>query len=296
MKSKELKWLKENTTSLENKTIVITGSTGGIGEEVSFILARLKANLIFANRNKIKTNDLINKILNVYPETKIEFYKLDLENFENVKQFTDDLKNKKIDSIIHNAAIYNVERKTLDTGFDNVFQVNFLAPHYINSKLINNFSNSSISSLVIISSIAYNYFKPSYNNYQALNVAPRKWYGNTKRLIMHSTYKLVENNNTKISICHPGITLTNMTNHYHKCINWLVAPAVKLLFPAKRRAALNIIYSLFNPTIYPYWIGPKHFNIYGKPTIKKFKPFTNKEKIEVDKILDDVNKFINKPF
>ena len=41
------RWLNKNTDSLKGKTVVISGSTGGIGQELCEYLAFLGANIIW---------------------------------------------------------------------------------------------------------------------------------------------------------------------------------------------------------------------------------------------------------
>ena len=45
------KWLAENTSSLVGKTVVVTGTTGGLGRELCGYLALLGAELILVDRN-----------------------------------------------------------------------------------------------------------------------------------------------------------------------------------------------------------------------------------------------------
>ena len=44
---------------MTGKNIIITGSTGGIGKETARNLARMGGNIIFATRNREKTQDTI---------------------------------------------------------------------------------------------------------------------------------------------------------------------------------------------------------------------------------------------
>ena len=41
-----VRWLKNNTKSLDGKTVALTGSTGGIGRELVRYLVLLNANII----------------------------------------------------------------------------------------------------------------------------------------------------------------------------------------------------------------------------------------------------------
>ena len=282
------KWLKNNTHDITNTTIAITGATGGLGKELSLIFARLNANLIFLDRNKEKSDQLKNLIIAQYPNIKIESIQLDLADYESVKQTTEILKHKKIDILIHNAGIYNVPRQKTSIGHDNIFQVNFLAPYYITKQLIS--SNETLKKVVAVSSIAHNYSQIDENDIEFNSrTKPSKIYGNSKRYLTYALMSLFQNETkTKLSIAHPGITLTNMTNHYPKGINWLVKLGIKTLFPAPKAAALSILKAVFEDCKENEWIGPKTFNIWGKPQKQPLKTATQEEKEKIFQIAEDL--------
>ena len=120
------KWLNKNTSDLTNKTIAITGSTGGLLNNIVKVFAYLGANLILINRNKEKTEHQINELLSLYPNIKIEYIACDLYNFESVKTATETLKQKRIDILYFADGINNVKRFKTDIGYDNDFQTNFV--------------------------------------------------------------------------------------------------------------------------------------------------------------------------
>ena len=51
--------------NLENKNIIITGATGGIGNSIVDTLASLKANLLVTGTNEKKLEDIKNKYKNL---------------------------------------------------------------------------------------------------------------------------------------------------------------------------------------------------------------------------------------
>ena len=65
--------------------------------------------------------------------------------------------------------------------------------------------------------------------------------------------ELCKNEGVKVSVVHPGVTLTDMTNHYPKAINWLVKIGIKCLFPNIQKASLSLIKGIFENSriIYP---------------------------------------------
>lgn len=289
------KWLKENTSDLKRKTIAITGSTGALANELVFQLAKLNANFILINRNRVKTQKQINELIALYPNIKVDFVDCDLANFESVKIATEILKSKNIDILYLAAGIYNVKRYNTNIDFDNIFQTNFVSHYYMVKELLPNL-NSVNGKVVAISSIAYNY---STLDEADIDFRTRKKhskvYGNSKRFLTFALQELLIKENVNLSIVHPGVTLTEMTNHYPKAINWLVKFGINVLFPSKQKATLSLIKGVFESTNNHEWIGPKIFNIWGKPKKQKIKNATKNECKKIFEIAENIYKnIINK--
>lgn len=276
---KYIKWIRKNCNNLKNKRVVITGATGGLGKEICLYLAELEANITLACRNKNKTEKLIEEIKGFYPNANLEFIELDLENIKSVKGCIKEIKKYNgIDILINNAGIYNVPIKKLDSGYNNIFQVNFLYTYYFTKNLISELEKKEKSICIMLGSIAHNYSKINTSDIDfSSHSKPSKIYGNSKRFIMFSLYELFKNSSVNLAIVHPGVTLTNMTNHYPKAINWLVKIGIKLFFPSPSKAVLSIIQGTSLSTSYHQWIGPKLFNIWGYPKLQKLKTCTPDE-------------------
>ncbi len=281
------KWLNLNTSDLKDKTIAITGSTGGLGNEIVKILLSLNANLILLNRNKDKTIKQKEEMVTLYPNAKIEIVEIDLSSIGSVKLAIENLKSHNIDILIHNAGIYNVPIVKTESGYNNIFQTNFISPYYLTKELI---KTSNLKKVVIVSSIAHNYSKADFNDIDfSTRKKASKIYGNSKRFLTFAMQELFnEIKNIDLSLVHPGITLTNMTNHYPKAINWLVKIGIKIFFPNPRKASLNIIKGVFDTTNYHEWIGPKYFNIWGNPKKKQLKTCSIEENKQIYSLAEEI--------
>ena len=276
------KWFKQNTKRLDGKTICITGSTGDLAKIFTEKLASLGANFVFANRDKQKSEMQKQELVKKYPNIKIQILTLDLFDMNSVKVFICKLKQIKIDILILNSAVYNVPRKTSSAGFDNIFQINFVSQYYIVKQMLPTLRKIKDSKVVVIGSIAHNYSKANFDDVQFLKSAKSsKVYGNSKRYLMFSLKQLFLDSPVKLSIVHPGVTLTQMTNHYPKIINWLVKLGIKLLFPNPEKACLSIISGVFDDTQESEWIGPKRHDIWGYPKKKKLKSYSKKEAAQI---------------
>jgi len=92
---------------LKNKTILITGATGGIGRSISFLFAQNNAELVLLGRNHKKLKALKSNILKKHKKTKIHLVDFDISNFDQVKSSFEKISNcvKKVDVLINNAGI-----------------------------------------------------------------------------------------------------------------------------------------------------------------------------------------------
>lgn len=276
------RWLEKNTHSLNGKNVVITGSTGGLGKEICLYLLYLGADLILIDRNPQKSSELDAFLKLQYPKAKIKHLIADMEDFSSVKSVSETLKSLEVDVLILNAGAYSIPRRTTDTGFDNVFQINFVSHYYITKELLPLLSMRK-GRVIAVGSIAHNYSKtdPLSIDFKDRNKSSLV-YGNSKRYLMFSLFELFkEHNQVSLSITHPGITFTNITSHYPKFIFALIKYPMKLIFMKPKKAALSIIKGLFNETKYHTWIGPGRFDIWGNPEIKALKTCTEAESKQI---------------
>ena len=272
------KWLDKNTESLKGKRVSITGSTGGLGRELSRYLAYLGAELVLVDRNLTRSLTLKSELEAEFPATMIRCITADLSDLSSVKAAAIELNSLGIDYLIHNAGAYSIPRKVCDTGYDNVFQINFLSPYYLTRTVMGGIKEKG-GKVVIVGSIAHNYSKTDKGD---VDFKTRKKaslvYGNAKRFISYSALKLTENPDApEISVTHPGISFTGITSHYPKLIFALIKYPMKIIFMRREKAALSILKGVFDSTKPYEWIGPRLFNVWGLPTQKPLKTATAEE-------------------
>ena len=276
------KWFLKNVNKLHGKTVAITGSTGGIGLWLCKHLATLGANLVLLNRSKAKTEKQIAALKSEFPNINISYIPLDLSDIKSVKAATDILVKNCPDVIIHNAGAYSIPRYITDCGFDNVFMINFLSPYYMTKTLLPYLSQKG-GRVVAVGSIAHNYSKTDPENIDFRGIkAASKAYGNAKRHLMLSFYKLFENEmGVTLSVTHPGITFTNITAHYPKLIFAVIKHPMKVIFMPPKKAALSVLKGVFGKTEFGTWYGPRFFDVWGLPFKKRLNTF---KKDEVDRV------------
>lgn len=164
------------------KTVLITGANSGIGKEATIQLLKNGCHLIACCRNKEKAEKTIEEIKQKSNSNDIRLIIMDMSSLKSIKNAVELILKEysNIDVLIHNAADFDISRKTIEyseDGIEKVFATNHLGPVYLTDLL-----------LPII---------PKNNNSRIITVA-------SKGLIMHPFLKInfddIEFKNSKYSV------------------------------------------------------------------------------------------------
>lgn len=92
--------------NLENKIVLITGASSGIGKACAIEFAKQKANLVLAARRLDRLKSLSNELENEY-QIKIKCLEVDVRNFEDVQNKFNSLESnwKQVDILVNNAGL-----------------------------------------------------------------------------------------------------------------------------------------------------------------------------------------------
>lgn len=273
------RYLRKNAKDLSGRTVVVTGSTGGLGNQIVKNLAMLNANIILLDRDLVKGLILKEKILKINNSINIRQIQVDFLDLASVSRALDELNEvESIDALILNAGVYKLPLKD-DGEFNDTFKVNFISPFYIAKKLLPKLKKSTFAKIVVVGSIAYKFVKFNEDDIDYSNSKnDNKIYGNSKRFLMLSMYELFKNEKgVSLSVVHPGITGTNITRHFKSFTKFIIKVPMKIVFNSPYKASLCVVKGLFDETSCYEWIGPKNFDIWGNPAKKKLKEVDEEE-------------------
>lgn len=137
-RSRLFQWQPLEQLSLENKVVVLTGGTSGIGLAGAGIFAKLGATLVLVARDKDKTDGVIKTIQAESGHPAIHSVIGDLGSLDDVRHIAEELAGRfpVIDVLIHNAgALYN-ERRRAANGTDLSVELMVSAPFLLNGLLL----------------------------------------------------------------------------------------------------------------------------------------------------------------
>lgn len=139
-----------NPFSLENKTILVTGASSGIGRAIAVECSKMGATVIISARDEQRLNETMSQMQGIGHSIIVA----DLNNENDRKNLIEQSPN--LDGLVNSAGLI----KTLPFQFinanalDSVMNVNFTAPTLISAQLVKKKKLGKNSSIVFISSIA----------------------------------------------------------------------------------------------------------------------------------------------
>ena len=273
------KWLSKNGYSLKGKTVLITGATGGLGQAACSYILAAGGRLLMINRDLKKSQSLCLSLRKAYPQAEMEYLLADLQEISQVKALCEELQKRSVDIVILNAGTYAVPRKVCSTGYDVVFETNFLSHYYLVKQLLPQLI-SRRGKVVAVGSIAHNYIVTDPQDIDwSHHEGDSKIYGNSKRYLMYALMELLKNQpEVDFAIGHPGISCTGITSNYPAGILPFVKFSMKLLFMWPPMAVRSIVKAVFAEVPYLHWVGPKYFDIWGNPKVKPLNTCSQEER------------------
>ena len=188
--------------NLENKKVIITGATGGIGEAITKSFVDNKAKVLATGTNEDKLNKLSNTYKNILT------LRFDISKHEEIEKFLDDASNildGNPDILVNNAGITrdNLSLRMSEKEWKEVLNLNltstFLLCKYSLKKMIKN----KYGKIVNITSVVGHTGNVGQANYAA---SKSGIIGFTKSLALEYAKK-----NININCISPGFIETNMT-------------------------------------------------------------------------------------
>lgn len=205
---------------MNGKTVLITGSTDGIGKQTAIELAKLGANVVIHGRGKVRAYAAASDVCKESGSEQVEIVTGDLSTKSGVLTLVENIKTRfsKLDVLINNAGVFMKERTLNKDGFEMTFAVNHLASFLLTNKLLDLLKQSgsatSKSRVVFVSSIAHQRATVDFANlmgekhFDGFNA-----YALTKLINIMMTFEFAErfqSENITFNCLHPGVVTTKL--------------------------------------------------------------------------------------
>lgn len=147
-----------NPFSLQNKTILVTGASSGIGQGIALLCSKMGAIVVINGRNEVKLQNTLAQM-----EGKEHLIvQGDLTNFADMPDLVS--KMPKLDGIVHCAGVGSrvICKMMQESDLDQTMTINFKAPVMLQTELLKQKKVNKNGSIVFIASMAQD--SPSIGN------------------------------------------------------------------------------------------------------------------------------------
>ncbi|PQJ19206.1 SDR family NAD(P)-dependent oxidoreductase [Nonlabens tegetincola] len=146
------------------KTILITGSTDGIGKLAAIDLAKNGHTIFIHGRNREKVSKVVEEITKLTTSKTIYGFTCNFSQLQSIDDFVNQIASKtiKLDVLINNAGVYNSPVATTNNGIDIRIAVNYLAPYLLTTKLLPLLEKSDSARVINLSSAAQSSISPEF--------------------------------------------------------------------------------------------------------------------------------------
>jgi len=233
-----------------NKTILITGATNGIGKAAAIKFAESAKSIAFTYRNEELAEDLKNEMQKINPNLSIKSFFCDFSVQDSIRECADKIKNdlKAIDLLINNAGVVNTEYSETIDGIENTFAVNHLGYFLFTNLLLDLVKKESESRIINVSSAAHHFVKGMQwddINYKDDFKMGLKAYGQSKLgniLFTKQLAKKLQKDGVTVNAIHPGGVNTSLGNQNNSLLGRVLKIILKPFFRSPLKGANTIIY------------------------------------------------------
>ncbi|MCE1188763.1 MAG: oxidoreductase [Ignavibacteria bacterium] len=246
-------WNSDQITDQNNKKVIVTGASSGIGLEAAKVLAGKNAQVILAVRNSQKGEDAKKRILQVFPRADVTVMEIDLSNLKSIKAFAKSFaaQHSRLDILINNAGVMAPPPSRTTDGFELQIGTNHFGHFALTGLLMPVIAATPDSSIVNLSSMAHKMGNIDFTDINWEKRKYKKWnaYGDSKIANLYFTYELdrrLKKNaiDTKAVAAHPGYTDTDLQRHtsFFTFLNKILAQSIPM-------GVLPTLYAATHPNI-----------------------------------------------
>jgi retinol dehydrogenase 12 len=202
--------------TMQGRTCLITGGTGGIGLTTACELARRGARVIVVGRDQGRGDAALTRIRDAMPGAEAEFLPADLSRQDEILRLALTLNSRLngLDVLLNNVGAMFPHRQFNADGFEMTFAVNHLSPFLLSHLLLDLLRAAGASRIVNVASEAHRGVSMDFANLQG----ERKYsgwraYKVSKLANLLFTYEFarrLDGSGVTVNALHPGFVATDI--------------------------------------------------------------------------------------
>ena len=225
-------WQPISSFDLRGKTVVITGPTSGLGEQVARQLAPTGANLVLVARNEEKCARVIAEITPLCTGNTPVFVRAEMGDLESVRSACAAIQQQfaHIDVLIHNAGALLNTRQVSPQEIEQTIASHVVGPFLMTTLLLSLMDGGRV--VTVSSGGMYSSGLPAFNNGETLEIPAHKYSGSKQYAIAKRA---------QVTLTEMWAARVPQTEFVSMHPGWADTPGVQESIPGFRRVTAPIL-------------------------------------------------------
>jgi len=216
---------------MNNKTILITGASNGIGLHSAIGLAKLGANIVMVGRNKERTVQAVELVNSQTGNQSVSYLLADLSSLSGIRNLAQAFKDNydKLDVLLNNAGAIFLWRKVSVDGYEMTLALNHLNYFLLTDLLLDMLKAAPSARIVNVASRAHFRGRVNFDDLQSQRgYNGMRVYSTSKLmnvLFTHELARRLQDTNITANCLHPGF----VASHFAWNNGWIVRLGISLM-------------------------------------------------------------------
>lgn len=203
----------------QEKIMIVTGATGGIGLITARELAATGAKVVLVGRSAARLADAVALITQQTPDAQLDTIQADLSSQAEVCAVADTIKQRydHIDVLINNAGAYYTTHQLSVDGIEMTWALNHMAPFLLTTQLLDLLRASAPARIITVASAAHQGAIIDFDDLEGKKrFSGWKAYGQSKLANIMFTYELANRlleSDVTANCLHPGFVATGFAQN-----------------------------------------------------------------------------------
>ena len=203
----------------QEKIMIVTGATGGIGLTTACELAATGVRVVLVGRSEARLADAVALITQQTPNAQLDTIQADLSSQAEVCVVADTIKQRydHIDVLINNAGAYYTTHQLSVDGIEMTWALNHMAPFLLTTQLLDLLRASAPARIITVASAAHQGAIIDFDDLEGKKrFSGWKAYGQSKLANIMFTYELANRlleSDVTANCLHPGFVATGFAQN-----------------------------------------------------------------------------------
>ena len=200
---------------MNNKTILITGASAGIGLQSAIGLAQQGAKILMVGRDRDRTSQAVELVKTQTGNQSVSYLLADLSSMREVRRLAQEFKDKypALDVLLNNAGAVLLRRRVSTDGYEMTLALNHLNYFLLTDLLLDRLQAAPSGRIVNVASRAHYRGHVDFDDLQSQNgYNGMRTYSMSKLMNVLFTYELARHlngTNVTANCLHPGFVASN---------------------------------------------------------------------------------------